>query len=377
MKKYLLTVGLLIFCLMLAACTATDPNNLFETTAGDPADTTTSAIATTESTEPSEESKASEFDGSVMFEEGYQYGNMQKSPRGKFLRFGNEVLFQYITNGKDRLYSYDLATGEVGSYCKDATCRHNACVASRLLGNLEVYKGEIYTLTFERIPVRIDDMERIPLTKAQVSSFWHYNDQLYARTGDSSLVVFEEGQDKPRLLVEEFPCFWEVIFGQYLYATDGNSVLRVDLSAEEPSVEVLIPNAVGITDGQHFYYADLKNYFLYRCDMDGSNSELLLEQPVLPASWNFDDEYFYYRLYTDYQLDDGPDTYDIYRFPKSDPAKIEKLATLPVPAYQVFTVPGTDKLFVNTRVRSNGEDDDIYVMNTDGSSITRLEIPEY
>lgn len=191
------------------------------------------------------------------------------------------------------------------------------------------------------------------------------------------MVVFEEGQDKPRLLVEEFPCFWEVIFGQYLYATDGNSVLRVDLSAEEPSVEVLIPNAVGITDGQHFYYADLKNYFLYRCDMDGSNSELLLEQPVLPASWNFDDEYFYYRLYTDYQLDDGPDTYDIYRFPKSDPAKIEKLATLPVPAYQVFTVPGTDKLFVNTRVRSNGEDDDIYVMNTDGSSITRLEIPEY
>lgn len=191
------------------------------------------------------------------------------------------------------------------------------------------------------------------------------------------MVVFEEGQDKPRLLVEEFPCFWEVIFGQYLYAIDGNSVLRVDLSKEEPSVEVLIPNAVGITDGQHFYYADLKNYYLYRCDMDGSNSELLLEQPVLPASWNFDDEYFYYRLYTDYRLDDGPDTYDIYRFPKSDPAKIEKLATLPVPAYQVFTVPGTDKLFVNTRVRSNGEDDDIYVMNTDGSSITRLEIPEY
>ena len=377
MKKYLLTVGLLIFCLMLAACTATDPNNLFETTEGNPVDTTTSAIATTERTEPSEESRANDFDGSVMFEEGYQHGNMQKSPGGQFLRFGNEVLFQYLSNGNRRLYSYDLITGEVGSYCKDATCRHNACAASRLLGNLEVYKGEIYALAFEEIPIRIVDMERIPLTKARVCSFWHYNDQLYARTGDSSLVVFEEGQDKPRFLVEEFPCFWEVIFGEYLYASDGSNIMRVDLAAEEPSMEELIPNAVGITDGQCFYYADLKNYFLYRCDMDGSNSELLLEQPVLPASWNFDDEYFYYRLYTDYQLDDGPDTYDIYRFPKSDPANIEKLATLPVPAYQVFTVPGTGKMFISTRVRSDGESNDIYVINTDGTNITRLEIPEY
>ena len=111
--------------------------------------------------------------------------------------------------------------------------------------------------------------------------------------------------------------------------------------------------------------------------MDGSNVQCLLDQPVLLASMNFDDEYFYYRLFTDYQLDEGPDTYDIYRFSKSDPTKIEKLATMPVPAYQVFTVPGTGKLFVHTRTCSNGENPDIYVMNTDGSDVTRLEIPEY
>ena len=142
-------------------------------------------------------------------------------------------------------------------------------------------------------------------------------------------------------------------------------------------MEILVSNAGGITDGQHIYYTDYDTCYLYRCDMDGSNVQCLLDQPVLLASMNFDDEYFYYRLFTDYQLDDGPDTYDIYRFPKSDPGKVEKLATLPVPAYQVFTVPGTGKLFVNTRVRTNGDDNDIYVMNTDGSNIELLVIPEY
>lgn len=375
MKKLLFVCLVLCLCIGLIACDAKDPNNLFETTAGDPADTTASAIATTE---PSESSGKLDYDGSVMFEEGYQYGNMQKNVSGSsFMRLGNEVLFLYVSGGNHRLYCYDLTTGEIESYCKDATCKHNGCVASRLLGNLEVYNGKLYTLTSGWIPAEIDGTEKKMLTMAKVNGFFHHDGKLYARSADSSLVVFEEGSDKPRFLVEEFPCFWEVIFGEYLYASDGSNIMRVDLAAEEPSMEVLIPNAVGITDGQNFYYADLKNYYLYRCDMDGGNSELLLEQPVLPASWNFDDEYFYYRLYTDYQLDEGPDTYDIYRFPKNDPTIIEKIATLPEPAFQVFTVPGTGKIFVSTWNRSNGEDNDLYVMNTDGSNLIRLEIPEY
>ncbi len=377
MRKLRFICLALCICIGLIACNATDPNNLFETTAGDPVDTTTSAIATTERTEPSEESRANNFDSSVMFEEGYQYGNMQKSPGGQFLRFGNEVLFQYLSGGNKRLYCYDLTTGEVESYCKDATCQHNGCVASRLLGNLEVYNGKLYTMTFERIPAEIDGTDKKKLTKAKVDGFFHHEGKLYARSADSALVVYEEGNDEPRIVVEEFTGHWEVIFDQYLYANDGYCVMRIDLTAEKPDIETVISNAGGITDRQHIYYTDRKTWYLYRCDMDGSNVRLLLDKPVLLASINFDDEYFYYRLYTDYQLDDGPDTYDIYRFPKSDPAKIEKLATLPVPAYQVFTVPGTDKLFVNTRVRSNGEDDDVYVINTDGTNITRLEIPEY
>ena len=104
--------------------------------------------------------------------------------------------------------------------------------------------------------------------------------------------------------------------------------------------------------------------------MDGSNPHRLLEQQVLPVSINFDNDYFYYRLLTD-PIDKGPDAFDIYRFPKSDPTKIEKFVTLDLPVYRVFTVPGCDKLFVDVLSSS-----DINVIGTDGSNPTRLDIPE-
>lgn len=373
MKKQLWFVLSLCIALLLTACTATDPNNLFETTAGDPADITASATA---STEPNTQSGTNELDSSVTFERGYQYGNMQKNiPSGDYMLWGNEVLFQVCSNGRFIMYSYELTTGEVAPLCKDATCRHRDCVAGNVFGNTEVYKGKAYSKTgsHQIIELKVDEQELV--NKAAVSTFLHHDDKLYIKTKDNSFVVLEEDGEM-RELIEEFTGYWNVIFGQYMYATGSNSVLRYDLTAEKPEMEILVSNAGGITDGQHIYYTDYDTCYLYRCDMDGSNVQCLLDQPVLLASMNFDDEYFYYRLFTDYQLDEGPDTYDIYRFSKSDPTKIEKFVTLPVPAYQVFTVPGAGKIFVESRIRTNGEDFDIYVMNTDGSNITRLEIPE-
>ena len=374
MKKQLWFVLLLCIALLLTACTATDPNNLFETTAGDPAEATTSATA---STEPNTQSGTNELDSSVTFERGYQYGNMQKNiPSGDYMLWGNEVLFQVCSNGRFIMYSYELTTGEVAPLCKDATCRHRDCVAGGVFCNTEVYKGKAYSLSSGHQIIEIKDDEQELVAKAGVISFFHHDNKLYIRSMDNSFVVLEENGEM-RELIEEFTGYWNLIFGQYMYATGSDSVLRYDLTAAEPEAEILVSNAGGITDGQHIYYTDYDTCYLHRCDMDGSNVQCLLDQPVLLASMNFDDEYFYYRLFTDYQLDEGPDTYDIYRFSKSDPTKIEKLATMPVPAYQVFTVPGTGKLFVHTRTCSNGENPDIYVMNTDGSDVTRLEIPEY
>lgn len=351
----------LLLSVMLFACAATDPNNLFEVTALD------SVVDT--SPETSE----------AIARNGYhQYGNMQKNiPSGEFILRGKDVLFTYISDGNGRLYCYDLTTGEVESYCKDATCKHDNCVASKLLGNLEVYNGKLYTLVRGWMPVELTETEQRILSTAKINGFFHCDDKMYARTADSSLVVFEPGEEEPRVVLDEFTGYWHVVVGRYMYANTGSDIIRVDLTMDEAKEEVLVSNAGGMTDGKHIYYTDSKTSYLYRCDMDGGNVELLLEQPVLLASMNFDDEYFYYRLYTGQQLADGEDAYNIYRFPKSDPREIDLIATLPVPAYQVFTVPGSGKIFVLTYARSNGECSDIYVMGTDGSNPIQLEIPEY
>ena len=72
-----------------------------------------------------------------------------------------------------------------------------------------------------------------------------------------------------------------------------------------------------------------------------------------------------------------PDSRDIYRFPKEDPTKIEKIATLPHSVRMLYTVPGTDKIFVSTYYEPGDEEVTYYVMGTDGSNPTKLEIPEY
>ena len=345
----------LCICIGLIACTATDSGNLFD------------AGAKEDGFVP----------GQLSPDESYQYGNMQKMPAGEFSRLGNDVLFTLISDGGNRLYSYDLTTGKVRLYCDDATCKHSSCVAGSILWGLEVYQGKLYGINKSRQVVAVEGMELQPITKGQIADYLHSNNKTYITTLDGALVELKEGNDELRIILEEYTGNRGTVFNDYLYATTSDSIIRVDLTADSAIEELLVSNASGITDGLHIYYADRKTYYLYRCDMDGNNAELLLEQPVLPASWNFDDEYFYYRLYTDHKLNKGEDCYDLYRFTKSDPSKIEKFATLPVPAYQVYTVPGTDALFVTAYMRSDGENNDIYVVNRDGGQITRLEIPEY
>ena len=192
------------------------------------------------------------------------------------------------------------------------------------------------------------------------------------------MLVYENGSDTPRVLVEEFTLMWTTIFGQYLYGCNGFDMCRVDLQAETPVVETLVENAKGMTDGQHIYYVNLaEDNHLYRCDMDGANPTLLVDQPVLLASINFDNDYFYYRLYTSGDLDGGEDSHDLYRLSKSDPTQMEKIATLAEPVYQVYTTPGYDKIFVSVRTENSESGEAVYIMGTDGSNPTLLEMPEF
>lgn len=359
MKRIALFFSILCICLCIAACDAVDPENLF----GMPDSPDTTA--------------ANSF---ADIDEGdYAYGNMQKNiPSGDFMRLGDEVLFTQARGSGFLLYSYDLTTGEIRPYCKDATCDHRKCGTGSLFGNLEQYDGDIYAMSTGNMVMKLENGKMEQQLDGAVNGFWHYGGDLYVETADASLLIYENGHGEPRTILEEYSRYWNVIFGQYLYGTAAGGLTRVDLLADEPVEEVLLENVNATVEGEHIYYTPDDSFYLYRCNMDGTEPELILDKPVLIKWGNFDEEYFYFRLYTNLELD-GEDSHDIYRFPKDDPTDIQLIATLPESVGDIFTVPGTGKIFVQTRViggDGNRVPSPIYVMNSDGSDIKALEFPE-
>lgn len=366
MKRIALFFSILCICLCIAACDAADPENLFEMP--DAPDTTA----------------ANQSDNFAAADEGdYPYGNMQKNiPSGDYMRLGDEVLFTYNSDGRFLLYSYNLNTGEVRPYCKNATCDHRSgdrkCGTGALFGNLEQYDGVIYALNTANMVMKLENGKMERQLDGAVNGFWHYGGDLYVETADASLLVYENGRGAPRTILEEYACYWNVIFGQYLYGTFADTLTRVDLLADKPVEEVLLEQVNPMVEGEHIYYTQEDTCHLYRCNMDGTEPKLILDKPVLIKWGNFDEEYFYFRLYTDFELD-GEDSHDIYRFPKDDPTDIQLIATLPESVGDIFTVPGTGKIFVETRMiggDGNRVPSPIYVMNSDGSDIKALEFPE-
>lgn len=354
MKRIALFFSILCLCLCISACGAEDPENLFEMS--DTPDTTGSFVAVDEG--------------------DYPYGNMQKNiPSGEFMRLGNEVLFTEAQGSGFLLYSYNLTTGEVRPYCKDATCDHRECGTGSLFGNLEQYDGDIYAMSTGNMVMKLENGRMERQLDGAVSGFWHYGGDLYVQTADYSLLVYEDGRGEPRTILEEYSPYWNVVFGQYLYGTYAGTLSRVDLLAEAPVEEVLLENVNPMVEGEHIYYTSDDTHHLYRCRLDGSSPELILDKPVLIKWGNFDEDYFYFRLYTNFELD-GEDSHDIYRFPKDDPNDIQLIATLPESVGDIFTVPGTGKIFVKTRTTGEDSNKIIYVMNSDGSDIRALEFPE-
>ena len=376
-RAFLLAVTVFL-CFFLGACDAKDTDNLFETTQGQTPSVVNPSGSEEKMTGPSAEGSAPTVGDQAAMEEGYSYGNMQKNvPSGDFMQYEDDIVFLSYSNRRFRLCTYDMKTGEVSLFFKDATNQGGASVS----GNLESYDGKLYVLNpaSQAMEVKSDTLD--PIIDGGLYSFWHSQGDLYVKTKDSSLLVYENGGGEPRTVLEEFTGIWSVVFGQYLYANVEENIVRVDLEANEPQEEVLVKNAGGVIDGNHIYYVDYESWHLYRCDMDGSNPVLIVEKPVLLASMNFENDYFYFRLYTSMELDEGEDCYDIYRFPKADPTQIEKIATLSAPAYQIYTVPGYDKIFVKTRGPVNesgsGEEGPIYVMGLDGSDARALELPDF
>ncbi len=372
--------ALLSVCLLLSACgagTHKDEAVNTDTTAQTPEQET---LSTEPSKQPEETVRGPVFEEIPKMEDDYyQYGNMQINvPSGDFLLYNGEVVFD--VRSKTFLYSYNLTTGEVRLFCASEGCDHrgSACVSVKNYSVLEQYGGKLYAKDSESVVKTLVDGKWADLVKSN-RRFWHGDGDLYTVTRKGELQVYADGTGEPRTILEDYDYYWNVVFDGYLYGATAEEVIRVDLRSETPVKEILLEDVYSMVEGNHIYYAEEENYHLYRCDMDGTNRQLLLDKPVLPASINFGDEYVYFRLYTDKQLEGTADSNDIYRMSKADPARVEKITTLPESAYQIFTVPGLDVLFVTARVyydEHGAQRENIYVMNTDGRNMTQLELPE-
>ncbi len=362
MKKSVFLALVLCVCLLFTACKATDPDNLFEM----PLD------QETVSTEPKE------FKNYVGT---YPYGNIQKDQG--YLLLNNEILFTYNDNGRTLLYAYDLNTEEVRYYCGDATCSHNSCVSDAITYDLAIHDGKLYGLMWSKdgpgsvlCPAVANGNQAEPLVESDTSLFFHYEDMLYMATADSSLVKWKEGEE-PQLVMEVFDVPWSVVTcGEYLYCGDYDARFsRIKLTDEQPQAEVLITNvSSAMIDGKHIYF-EKDDGFLYRCDLDGSNPECLLQEKI--CRFNFDEEYVYYTLSTGVYPDPGnEDSYTVYRMRKDDPTQREKVAVLPDLIGGIYTVPGTGTLFVENWDRSDIVERRVFMVNIDGTGMKMLDIPE-
>lgn len=383
MKKIRWFSLLLSLCLLLSACGAQVPERKDES----PEQSVQTPEKSNQEPEAAPEPEVvcgPAFEEIPSMEDYYQHGNMQINvPSGDFIRYNSEVLF--TVRSDSFLCAYDLKSGQVRHFCIAQGCDHSDDVCDTVANcqNLEQYDGKLF-MNFEYgVKVLVDgkwsDDEWTDLVKRN-KLFWHGDGDLYLRTQKGKLQVCDDGTEEPRTLLEDYGYYWNVVFDGYLYGSDIDEVVRVDLSSESPVKEVLLENVHTTVEGNHIYYTDEENFYLYRCDMDGTNHQLLLEKTVLPASINFDEEYLYFRLYTDKQMKGTADSQDVYRMSKEDPTQIEKIATLPESAYQIFTVPGVDILFVTACVHYDEDGNDrenIYVMRTDGSEMVKLDLPGY
>lgn len=361
MKRQIILFFVMCLCLILCACTpAADPENLFAS------EETTEAQDRTVPTIPS------------MEKDYYQYGNMQVGiPAGNFMRYGDAVLFWWITDGQIISYSYDIASGKLSYLCKDAACDHMDCISAQVYGAMEQYQGTIYAETKSNHIAALNGNQFERVLSGAVNDFVHGNGNLYVMTADNSLLAYENGSNTPRVLLDEYTQFRNVVFGKYLYSGFGQNVCRVDLTAEEPELEVLVANAFGKFDGEYIYY-DIE-YKLYRCDMDGNNPEQLTADSIHPGSLNFDDAYLYFRMMQNPDGGSAGDCQSLYRMSKADPTEVKKIAEFPETEciQAVYTIPGQDLLFVECTHSEETERYDLYVMHTDGSDLVQVEFPDY
>ncbi len=315
----------------------------------------------------------------------YAYSNMQKDmPSGDFTYDGTQVVFK----SNYGLYAYDLNTGDVTDFCQDATCTHEKgkCPSQGVSGNLEWYDGALYVLRGGNVCIAKNGTFEAVVEGGSICCFFHADGDLFVHTKDNSLLRYPGGDGGKEVLIAEYNGYFATVFGDYLYYSQMDGFYRMDLTAEGTQPELLLPDVSGQTDGEHIYYNAVDTdhlYHLYRCNMDGTESELLIADVVLSSRAAFDESYYYFLRYevtpTFPHMPSGDSSIYLCRFPKDDPAAEEQLATIPYSDGSVYIVPGYDRLFISGydySVNPNIPARYLFTVNMDGTDLREHPLPE-
>ena len=379
-RVWVLCTAVLIF---LTGCRAVDRDNQFEMPSEDLATLGETRAAETAGTERAQDGAEA---GPESLSVPYQYGNMQMNvPSGNFMAYGDKVIFAATAGNGFDLFTVDKNTLEVRLLCQDASCNHrrSECISYQKTGNLEQYDGRIFVLggdlTGPVLELKGDHFESV--TNGDAAAFWHGGGDLYVKTPDSELLVYEKGSKSPKTLVEEYPAVQNVVIGDSIYGWDisTDSVVKTDLKDTKP--ETVAQGVYFMTDGAFMYAVGSgTDGCLYRYDLDFSGALRLTEQEIFPASVNIDEEYLYFR-YGDLSLDNviwGPGGHELYRVAKDGSKAPEKIAELEEDVFfEVYTVPDCPYVFAECQHENGDEIEYVYyAVDKDGSGVQRLEIPE-
>lgn len=208
-RVWVLCTAMLTF---LTGCRAVDRDNQFEMPPEDLATLGETRAAETAGTERAQDGAEA---GPESLSVPYQYGNMQMNvPSGNFMAYGDKVIFATAAGNGFDLFTVDKKTLEVRLLCQDASCNHrrSECISYQKTGNLEQYDGRIFVLggdlTGPVLELKVDHFETV--TNGDAAAFWHGGGDLYVKTPDSELLVYEKGSKSPKTLVEEYPAVQNV-----------------------------------------------------------------------------------------------------------------------------------------------------------------------
>jgi hypothetical protein len=246
----------------------------------------------------------------------YPYGNVivggNSAGAGAPVWDTPESIIMYIHGEKTQYFGrYIKSIGRFEPFCELVACRHfvgdEECMVSGVYGRIDARNGKVYMSRSIKKSLLTTDWitelrgNRLITVAGEVDNFLcGENGFLVFR--DGSLLLLPYGSSKPELLLDKFESRAPVVIGDWLYAMQTDSIVRVGLSGGDYAPETVVDGVRGVyfryySDGEYLYYIAQRDETeaLYRSNLDGTEERLVIAES--PLGVITDGEYLYYTVH--------------------------------------------------------------------------------